>query len=72
MVESGFPCVNLHRYFVPPGNDTPLPTKLGISLRFEEWDNLLDFAEEAKASTKVLREANVCAKGPNHVYYIYI
>ena len=66
VVESGFACVNLRRFLVPSGGDRPFPSKIGIKLNFEEWDNMMKYAVEVKESVKVLKDAILSANELDH------
>ena len=37
-VKSGYPLVNIRRWFIPDGQEKLVPTKTGIALTFEQWD----------------------------------
>ena len=39
-VKSGYPLVNIRRWFVPEGQEEPTPTKSGIALTFLQWEKL--------------------------------
>ena len=39
-VQTGYFIVNLRRYWLAPGALTETPTKTGICLRFDEWNEL--------------------------------
>ena len=39
-VKSGYPLVNIRRWFVPEGQETLTPTKAGIALTFLQWEKL--------------------------------
>ena len=39
-VKSGYPLVNIRRWFVPEGQETLTPTKAGLALTFLQWEKL--------------------------------
>ena len=39
-VKSGFPLVNIRRWFIPEGRQELTPTKTGIALTFLQWQKI--------------------------------
>src|ERR1700690_1685700 len=39
-IKTGFECVNLRKYFYPPGTQQSVPSRSGIALRLPEWEAL--------------------------------
>ena len=54
-IDGGFQTVNIRRYFVPKGTIEEVPTKKGIALRINEWDRLVECAEEVKSVAEELK-----------------
>lgn len=48
-LNTGYPLINIRKWFVPEGQKELVPTRKGIALTFEQWDKLKD-------STIVVRE----------------
>lgn len=39
-IQKGFQCVNIRKWFLPPDEATIVPTRKGIALTFQQWNNL--------------------------------
>ena len=44
--ETGFPCIDIRKFWLPDGELEQKPTRKGISLRQEEWDDALNCEEK--------------------------
>jgi len=65
-IKSGFDCVNIRKYFVPPGQKEPIPTKKGLALKFNEWKVLTQLIEDIKSIAPELAEATPCYGRDDH------
>ena len=66
-VKSGFECVNLRQYFLPPGNEKEVPTRQGIALRLPEWDRLLEHMDAIRMTSKEIEDAKQCFLSDDHM-----
>lgn len=72
-VTTGWMCVDFRKYYVPYGlpSDQVRPTKAGISLRLDEWADLMktipsihrDFPELASAKRCTDEDSHLCQRG---------
>ena len=65
-VNSGFRVVNIRKHFVPMGAVTPIPTRMGIALKFSEWEKLVEKLDEIKNLTPELTNAEPCYTATDH------
>ena len=65
-VKSGKYCINIRRFFMPDGTTTPIPTKVGISLRLSEWDKFKNIIGEVKKLSPELENAIPCYFSLSH------
>src|SRR5207247_2486710 len=52
--SDGFALVHIRLYYKNEDMDLALPTKVGIALRFQEWDTLLKLIEDVQERIKLL------------------
>ncbi len=65
-VQNGFACVNFRKFFFPPGEMTPRPSKFGIALRLSEFAELQKRIEELLAMKPELAQVELCSSGLDH------
>jgi hypothetical protein len=65
-LKSGTNLINIRKYFIPPGSILPIPTRMGIALKFSEWDKLMDCIEDMKNLSQDLKHAEPCFNGLDH------
>ena len=51
--SEGFSLVHFRLYFQNEEMPVALPTKTGLALRFEEWDNLINVIDEVKKNVNI-------------------
>ena len=66
-VQNGFACVNFRKFFFPPGETTPRPSKSGIALRLSEFAELQKRIEELLAMKPELAQVELCSSGLDHL-----
>lgn len=61
-VKSGIFCVDIRKYFVPENSESgdAIPTKMGIALKFVEFEALLACVEDIKKLSSELRDTQPC------------
>lgn len=65
-VSKGVKCVNIRKFFLPPGCKKERPTRTGISLRLGEWETLKDKIEEIHERLPELKAAKPCYHREDH------
>ena len=64
--KSGKDIINIRKHFMPSGSAAPVPTRMGIGLRFPEWDKLMECIENMKNPSPDLANAEPCFNGNDH------
>ena len=66
-VKSGYKVVDFRRWFLPDGNQDVIPTKRGVTLRFNQWKQLNDvMAYVEMVWGEHLREIEYCETKTDH------
>ena len=65
-VNTGHLCVNLRKFFYPPGTTVEVPTRFGIALRLSEWEALKARVAELLERKPELENALKCSESPDH------
>ena len=65
-LKSGFAMVNIRKYFMPQSCSVEVATKMGIALKFSEWDHLVEAIPNIKKLSPILENAVPCADGTDH------
>jgi len=60
-IDHNYPCVNIREYFVPDSQQTEIPTKRGIELRFSEIHHLQELIDELNKLSPDLMNATPCS-----------
>jgi len=68
-VTTGWRCVDIRKYYVPCGlpNDQVRPTKAGISLRLDEWCDLMTTIPSIHRNFPELASAKCCTDDDSHL-----
>ena len=68
-VTTNWMCVDFRKYFVPYGlpSDHVRPTKAGISLRLDEWSDLMKAIPSIHSNFPELASAKRCADEDSHL-----
>lgn len=64
-VTSGYPCVDVRKFYLKPGVGVK-PTKMGIALRLPEWSRLKEAACKIKEKNQMVADAQPCWTGADH------
>ena len=67
-VNTGFDCVNIRQYFMPPNIQEEIPTRSGIAIRLSEWDEIVKCIEDVKNLSPELKNAEICYLQQDHQY----
>ena len=65
-LKSGINLVNIRKYFLPHGAAAPIPTRMGIALKFSEWEKLMECIDDVKNLSSELMNAEPCFNGLDH------
>ena len=65
-INSEMKLINIRKHFIPIGTATPIPTRMGIALKFSEWEKLMEKLEEIKNLSPELVNAEPCYLGTDH------
>ncbi len=65
-VKSGLHLVDIRKYFVPVGTVSPIPTRMGIALKFPEWEKLTEYLDVIKSLSPELTDAEPCFNAEDH------
>jgi Transcriptional Coactivator p15 (PC4) len=65
-VTTGYWCVDIRKFFLPDGQQDPLPTKTGIALRLREWNELRHANESIRTAYPRLAETTPCFLREDH------
>lgn len=52
--------IDFRRYFLPPGSDYPIPTRIGISMHLFAWEALKEALKECAKNFEELKKAEPC------------
>ena len=66
-VNSGFPVVDLRKFWLPGGKTDVQPTRRGIPLKFEEFDTLLKLKAEIEQVIPELNGTQPCWMDDDHM-----
>jgi hypothetical protein len=64
-VTSGFPCVDIRKFYLPPFGIEPKPTKSGLTVRFPEWKGFVTAARNLNDDNPQLAQFQPCDIHPN-------
>lgn len=65
-LKTGNNCVDIRRYFMTDVGVAELPTRKGISLKFAQWDRLVERLEDIKRVSPILMNAELCSSRTDH------
>ena len=66
-VTSGFRCVDFRRWFRPPDQEDPKPTRKGIALNLDQWVRMRKIVEAINNDHPVLAAALPCYMQDGHL-----
>ena len=69
-VNSGFPVVDLRKFWLPEGKNDPQATRRGIPLKFEEYDTLIKLKAEIEQVMPELKDTQPCYMDSDHLNQI--
>jgi Transcriptional Coactivator p15 (PC4) len=58
--------VNIRKYFVPEGKEEEIPTRYGVALKLNEWDNLSAAMDDIRQASEDLLTAQPCYMATDH------
>ena len=66
-VTSGFRCVDFRKWFQPPDQKDPKPTRKGIALNLDQWVRMIKIVEAINNDHPVLAAALPCCMQDAHL-----
>ncbi|KAL4218173.1 hypothetical protein ACF0H5_004673 [Mactra antiquata] len=66
-VNSGFPVVDLRKFWLPEWKDQLQPTRRGIPLKFDEFETLVELKAEIEQVIPELDQTQPCWMGNDHM-----
>ena len=66
-VNSGFPVVDLRKFWLPEGKNQVQATRRGIPLKFDEYDTLIKLRAEIEQVMPELKDTEPCYMGNDHM-----
>lgn len=66
-IDKDFKTVDFRRYFKPADEHKVLPTKSGISLTFDEFEQFVLLLNEIVSEEEVFKNAQICMLKENHM-----
>jgi len=66
-MDPNFKVVNLRLYFRPEGTTKPIPTRCGVTIKLDNWRNLVQAVEKVSSCYHELRDASPCYMDDDHM-----